>query len=104
MADNLGATGQLTNTATKAGTPTCQISAGDRATPDHGFRLGDGRGLDRREADDAVHGPHRGYPPGSAVRHAGDGQMLVNCPKPHALPSASHRPASHRSSAMSSLT
>jgi hypothetical protein len=62
MADNLGATGQLTNTGTKAGTPTCQISADDRATPDHGFRLGDGRGLDRREADDAVHGPHRGYP------------------------------------------
>jgi hypothetical protein len=81
MADNLGATVQLTNTGTKAGTPTCQISTGDRATPDHGFRLGDGRGLDRRGADEAVHGPHRDYPPGRAVRRTGDRQMFVNCPK-----------------------
>jgi hypothetical protein len=44
MAGNVGATLQLT-TGTKAGTPTYRISAGDRrATPDHGFRLGDGRG------------------------------------------------------------
>ena len=74
MAYNLATTVQLTNTGTEAGTPTCLLSAGDRATPDHGYWLGDGWGINRREADEAVHGPHRGYPPGSAVRHAGDGR------------------------------
>lgn len=37
MPDNLRATGQLTNTGTKPGTPTCQINARDRATPINGF-------------------------------------------------------------------